>query len=120
MSEPKSMPSSTYKHAGTLIHYPAAVFSDVDGTLVHYPKHLQKKNEGSEHDVNNNDKDGLILIHLPQSKTGTRGVISARTLTLCHRLRHGIDDGREEGTANMLVSSKEQRIRNGGVPFVGI
>jgi len=37
----------------------------------------------------NEDSDQNELIHLPPSKTGTRGVISTRTLQLCSELRSG-------------------------------
>ncbi|KAL3765506.1 hypothetical protein ACHAWO_011104 [Cyclotella atomus] len=59
------------------------VFSDVDGTLVHYPKshHRTDSAEASSSDDE--------LIRLPPSKTGTRGVLSKRTLELCHALRTG-------------------------------
>lgn len=102
--------SSTYKHV---------VFSDIDGTLVHYPAHLQK-GSGNKKDSNDNDNDELV--YLPPSKTGTRGVLSTRTLKLCHQLRHGNTntpsskkDHDEKGTA---ISNKQQKINSGGVPFV--
>ena len=63
-----------------------AVFSDVDGTLVHYPDDLSKE-------------DNSLLIHLPPSKTGTRGVISRKTLYLCQKLRSV-----NNGTPLILVS----------------
>ena len=63
-----------------------AVFSDVDGTLVHYPDDLSKE-------------DNSLLIHLPPSKTGTRGVISRQTLYLCQKLRSV-----NNGTPLILVS----------------
>jgi len=63
-----------------------AVFSDIDGTLVHYPVDLSKE-------------DNSLLIHLPPSKTGTRGVISRKTLYLCQKLRSV-----NNGTPLILVS----------------
>ena len=59
------------------------VFSDVDGTLVHYPNHLPRP------DATTTDAASSDLIYLPPSKTGTRGVLSKRTLELCHTLRTG-------------------------------
>jgi hydroxymethylpyrimidine pyrophosphatase-like HAD family hydrolase len=59
------------------------VFSDVDGTLAHYPSNLEQEADGD----GNGDGNGLII--LPPSKTGTRGVLSKRTLELCHALRRG-------------------------------
>jgi hypothetical protein len=60
------------------------VFSDVDGTLVHYhpsqppsPDANFLKNKGDERQ----------LISLPRSATGTRGIISYRTLQLCRKIR---------------------------------
>ena len=85
-----SSPMSTYKHV---------VFSDVDGTLVHYPDNIQKGNAG-------NEETDTELLYLPPSKSGSRGVISTRTLKLCHQLRYG------------NTSGEQQRIINGGVPFV--
>ena len=63
-----------------------AVFSDIDGTLVHYPVDLSKE-------------DNSLLIHLPPSKTGTRGVVSRKTLYLCQKLRSV-----NNGTPLILVS----------------
>ena len=85
-----SSPMSTYKHV---------VFSDVDGTLVHYPDNIQKGNAG-------NEETDTELLYLPPSKSGSRGVISTRTLKLCHQLRY------------RNASEEQQRISNGGVPFV--
>ncbi len=56
------------------------VFSDVDGTLVHYPS-----SSSTTTTTTNNDS----LLYLPPSMTGSRGVISSKTLVLCHQLRHG-------------------------------
>ncbi|KAL3791631.1 hypothetical protein ACHAW5_000627 [Stephanodiscus triporus] len=84
--------------------YERIVFSDVDGTLVHYPSHRRRMAEAED------AADESIIIHLPPSKTGARGVISARTLSLCHRLRHGRDVGGDGGGGGRIV--------NGGVPFV--
>ncbi|KAL7476775.1 hypothetical protein ACHAW6_002612 [Cyclotella cf. meneghiniana] len=98
------------------------VFSDVDGTLVHYPPHLQQ--HGQQH--NNDDahseslppSDDNPLIFLPPSKTGTRGVLSKRTLELCHQIRHGLAVGttspsNKEDTAHPSLKPKLQR-----TPFV--
>jgi hypothetical protein len=103
--------------------YHRIVFSDIDGTLVHYPAHCRvgrdddaRGDAANDADADDNaDEEEPIVIRLPPSKTGTRGVISTRTLSLCHRLRHGIsiddnddDDNEDDGT----------RIANGGMPFV--
>ena len=139
--------------------FKCAVFSDVDGTLVHYPIHLQLCKGGDtrqestsnieQHPVNDGTtttsaRDNDFLLHLPPSKTGTRGVISARTLNLCHLLRHGqkedadylIDtitssssssnhngnnskNGNDNPTtARESTNNRQIRIANGGVPFV--
>jgi hypothetical protein len=67
--------------SSTTSRYKHIVFSDVDGTLVHYPTTIPPSDA---------DDDSLSpLLHLPPSKTGTRGVLSTHTLTLCHRLRNG-------------------------------
>ena len=96
--------SSTFKHV---------VFSDIDGTLAHYPGHLQ---EGSGIKDSDNDGDINELICFPPSKTGTRGVLSTRTLQLCHQLRHGKVS--EIDSALTTNSTKQQRICNGGVALV--
>lgn len=67
--------TSRYKHI---------VFSDVDGTLVHYPTSSTTVPPNDE-----DDESSLSLVHLPPSKTGSRGVLSSHTLALCHRLRNG-------------------------------
>ncbi|KAL7439221.1 hypothetical protein ACHAXH_004366 [Discostella pseudostelligera] len=77
------------------------VFSDVDGTLVHYPIHLPKTNDANGL-VSTNEEKTSMLLHLPPSQTGSRGVISTLTLLLCHRLRHGLsiidgDDDKKYG-----------------------
>ena len=59
------------------------VFSDVDGTLVHYPAPPSSAS-ASELNENNNES---ALLRLPPSSTGTRGIISYKTLQLCQRLR---------------------------------
>ncbi len=108
------------------------VFSDVDGTLVHYPEHLQRPTE-EEHvseDINNNED---TMLYLPPSKTGTRGIISARTLVLCQLLRYGrplseystgriqVNTAATEFTATSSTGAfQRERIANGGVPFVVI
>ena len=66
--------------SSTTSRYKHIVFSDVDGTLVHYPTTIPPSDA---------DDDLLSTLHLPPSKTGTRGVLSTHTLTLCHRLRNG-------------------------------
>lgn len=83
------------------------------GTLVHYPGRLE---EGSASEVGYNDGDIDELMYFPPSKTGTCGVLSTRTLQLCHQLRHG-NDG-EKRAALTTNSTKQQRITNGGVPLV--
>eukprot|EP00956_Cyclotella_meneghiniana_P003495 scaffold4255_cov69-Cyclotella_meneghiniana.AAC.2 len=62
------------------------VFSDVDGTLVHYPN---QENHMQQHQRQNDRAHNNELIHLPPSKTGTRGVLSKHTLELCQALRQG-------------------------------
>eukprot|EP01082_Thalassiosira_pseudonana_P003932 g2661.t1 g2661 contig12:565928-567211(+) len=102
-SDDMDMPTATassFKHV---------VFSDVDGTLVHYPEHLQKGGDDSESDDGDND----AMIFLPPSKTGTRGVISTRTLQLCHRLRHGVTT-----TSEGSFDNQQQRAINGGVALI--
>ncbi|GAX23222.1 hypothetical protein FisN_21Hh096 [Fistulifera solaris] len=54
------------------------VFSDLDGTLIHYPK--DPEHYAREHSES--------ILHLPPSATGTRGVISARTLLYAQELRN--------------------------------
>ena len=117
-------PSSSSLSSSLLSLLPAyhrIMFSYIDGTLVHYPAHRRVGTDDDAGDDADDDADAdgdadeeePIVIRLPPSKTGTRGIISARTLSLCHRLRHGIgvddnDDDDDDGT----------RITNGGVPFV--
>ena len=76
--------SLSFHHTMAAERHKHAVFSDIDGTLVHYPVDLSKE-------------DNSLLIHLPPSKTGTRGVISRKTLYLCQKLR-------SNGTPLILVS----------------
>lgn len=80
------------------------VFSDVDGTLVHYPTTLPSEDEKN-------------LIFLPPSKTGTRGILSTRTMELCQQLRHG-PQSTSAAAADGSINSLEQRQQNGGVPLI--
>lgn len=85
------------------------VFSDVDGTLVHYPNqenHLQQHKRQTHLDHDNE------LIHLPPSKTGTRGVLSKHTLELCQALRQGY----EPHDNNNLQTTRQQS--SGRTPLV--
>ena len=98
MSSPSS-PSSLPCNNNNNNRQQYAVFSDIDGTLVHYPVNLQHVSDDDDGDAlqksvgSNNDEYGSSLLYLPPSKTGTRGVISTRTLQLCHRLRHHHHNG---------------------------
>ena len=108
--------------------YHRIVFSDVDGTLVHYPAHRRVGTDddaggdavaGDDADADGDaDEEEPIEIRLPPSKTGTRGVISARTLSLCHRLRHGVGAGVGDDDDGGDDDDEGTRIANGGVPFV--
>ncbi|KAL3941296.1 MAG: hypothetical protein SGBAC_004319 [Bacillariaceae sp.] len=51
------------------------VFSDLDGTLIHYPESLPEENDDN------------LLLKLPPSSTGMRGVVSSQTLRLTQELR---------------------------------
>jgi hypothetical protein len=99
------------------------VFSDVDGTLVHYPTtttHNSKKN-----DDNNIKTTTSTLLHLPPSKTGSRGVISSQTLLLCHQLRHGIPiigGGVEKkaNQSNLVDDDIKEKLVGNGAPVVSV
>ncbi|KAL9185544.1 hypothetical protein ACHAXT_003321 [Thalassiosira profunda] len=96
-----------------------AVFSDVDGTLVHYPKQLQPDGVGGEGEGITAD-DGML--YLPPSRTGTRGVISHRTLRLCSLLRNGgASDGKQGSKANVpfiLISGMRTTTLFQRLPFL--
>jgi len=61
------------------------VFSDVDGTLVHEPKPTHGQQTAIERHQSEH------ILRLPPSSTGMGGIISARTLSLCRRLRRDHD-----------------------------
>ncbi|KAL3782444.1 hypothetical protein HJC23_006017 [Cyclotella cryptica] len=107
------------------------VFSDVDGTLVHYPRHLQQQQRQQHNHNNENDTSSSPsssndnpLIFLPPSKTGTRGVLSKRTLELCHQIRHGRTSltastatNQDETATPSLKQPQPQQLR-GRTPFI--
>ena len=83
------------------------MFSDVDGTLVHYPAHLQGQRIGGDDDNSTaNDNEDHSLLYLPPSKTGTRGIISKRTLQLVHELRYGSNEAEQSTTATCNSKAK--------------
>jgi hypothetical protein len=61
------------------------VFSDVDGTLVHYPKN----HHATDTIYASSSAVATTTNCLPPSKTDTRGVLSKRTLELCHEMGTG-------------------------------
>jgi hypothetical protein len=76
------------------------VFSDVDGTLVHYPKESHTQGASAVH---GDDDDDQGILRLPPSATGTRGIISCRTLRLCREIRRQ-QQQRDESVRLVLVS----------------
>jgi hypothetical protein len=72
------MEYSVMSTKGTATENIHVVFSDLDGTLIHYPEDPEKL-IGAEK--------GRGLIMLPPSSTGLVGVISSRTLQICHQIR---------------------------------
>ncbi len=77
------------------------VFSDLDGTLIHYPKDAaQYAREHSE-----------SILQLPPSATGTRGVISARTLLYAQELR-------KRGVKLVLISGMRTSTLISRLPFL--
>lgn len=83
------------------------MFSDVDGTLVHYPAHLQGQRIGGDDDHStSSDEEDHSLLYLPPSKTGTRGIISKRTLQLVHELRYGSNEEEQSTTATCNSKAK--------------
>ena len=100
LSSPSAMPTSNNSNT-------FSVFSDVDGTLVHYPAHLQGQRIGGNDDHSTeNDKEDHSLLYLPPSKTGTRGIISKRTLQLVHELRYGSNEEEQSTTATCNSKAK--------------
>lgn len=73
------------------------IFSDVDGTLVHYPK----VSASAVHEDDDNDEG---ILHLPPSATGTRGIISCRTLRLCREIRCQ-QQQQQEGLVRLVLVS---------------
>jgi len=96
---------------------------------VHYPEHLQSPTE--KDNLNENLSTEGTVLYLPPSKTGTRGIISARTLVLCQLLRYGKPlseystdktqihtAAAEYATTSSISAFQRERIAHGGVPFV--
>lgn len=77
------------------------VFSDLDGTLIHYPKDASQY--ASEHSE--------MILQLPPSATGTRGVISARTLLYTQELR-------QRGVKLVLISGMRTSTLISRLPFL--
>jgi len=92
------------------------VFSDVDGTLVHYD-HVPDAEDATTRTGDSTSADQgtaatSTILHLPPSSTGMRGVISARTLQLCRRLRNN------HGTKLVLVSGMRTSTLIKRLPFL--
>lgn len=79
---------------------PQIVFSDIDGTLVHYPE-----------DVDSFDKGDELLLFLPPSSTGMRGIISHTTLKRCQEIR-------KAGAKLVLVSGMRTTTLIKRLPFL--
>lgn len=62
------------------------IFSDIDGSLIHYPNELQDHESPRSKQQEQDDETNLILA-LPPSATGLRGLISSQTLATCRDLR---------------------------------
>jgi len=85
---------------------PRIIFSDIDGSLVHYPK----KNDLLSHEEDDGTEDNMILA-LPPSATGMRGIISSKTLSACRDLR-------TEGVVLVLVSGMRTSTLFNRLPYL--
>lgn len=100
--------------------YPISiVFSDVDGTLVHYPSShnaniVEEENNDDDSNTMRNDITKRKMITLPKSATGSQGILSVRTITLCQQIRSCYT--RRHDTSSS--SSSTTNINNDHVKFI--
>eukprot|EP00640_Fibrocapsa_japonica_P003242 CAMPEP_0113942588 /NCGR_PEP_ID=MMETSP1339-20121228/8272_1 /TAXON_ID=94617 /ORGANISM="Fibrocapsa japonica" /LENGTH=326 /DNA_ID=CAMNT_0000947111 /DNA_START=164 /DNA_END=1144 /DNA_ORIENTATION=+ /assembly_acc=CAM_ASM_000762 len=83
------------------------LFSDVDGTVVHYSVPQEEEPTSTSNDGRS------LMLHLPPSKTGLRGIISRRTIELAEMIQ-------ERGVPFVLVTAARPSTLNSRLPYLPV